>query len=434
VTVAGMGTVTAIEGGSSRANTNPDDARVRVAHASPDAPDVDVYVEGDRVIQGLSFRSVTDYLELSAGTYTVAITAAEDPDTVVFEGDLTLEEATDYTIAAIGELGEDTFRPEVLVDDNEELSDQIAQVRVLHASPDAPAVDVTAFDGQFAVFHGVEFGETTRYLALPAREDTFGIRPTDSTENVFQVDLELQGGTVYTLIAEGYLTPDDEPTDEGFGIVPATSAPRGPETARVRVGHLSPDAPAVDVYLGGDRVIEGLSFRSVTDYLEVPGGSYEAAITAAGDPDAEVFRGDLSLAAGTDYTVAAIGELGEETFRAAVLQDAGSVPEGRARVRLFHASPDAPDVDVTVNDAGTTLVDGLSFGESTNYLTFRPGRYELEVRPDSEGNDNPFDAEIEARLEPGTVYTAFVAGYFTVDDEPTDELFGPVIAAGEPRH
>ena len=42
-------------------------AMVRVAHFSPDAPAVDVYVNDDRVLSGVKYKTVSKYLELPAG-------------------------------------------------------------------------------------------------------------------------------------------------------------------------------------------------------------------------------------------------------------------------------------------------------------------------------------------------------------------------------
>ena len=81
-------------------------ANVRVAHLSPDAPNVDVSVDGDTVLEDVPYRAVSDYLELAPDTYTVMIAAAGDPDTVVFEDDLEIP-AGAFTIAALGELSEE---------------------------------------------------------------------------------------------------------------------------------------------------------------------------------------------------------------------------------------------------------------------------------------------------------------------------------------
>ena len=196
-------------------------ANVRVAHASPDAPNVDVYVDDERVLLDVPFRAVSDYLAVPEGARAVRITAAGDADTVAFDGELELA-ARDYTVAAIGELqGEDTeFRPVVLEDDNSEIGGDQARLRVLHASPDAPAVDVTAAGGDVVLFDGVPFGESG-YVEVESNDYTVQIRgDTESNDGevVADFDVSLNGGTVYTAIANGYLTPDDEPTDEDFTL------------------------------------------------------------------------------------------------------------------------------------------------------------------------------------------------------------------------
>jgi len=39
-----------------------DDAMVRIIHASPDAPAVDILVDGEKAVSGAEFKAVTDYL------------------------------------------------------------------------------------------------------------------------------------------------------------------------------------------------------------------------------------------------------------------------------------------------------------------------------------------------------------------------------------
>lgn len=413
--------------GDEEAEAGADDATVRVAHLSPDAPDVDVFVDGNEVFSGVAFRSVSGRLELAADTYTVTITAADDPDTVAFEGRVDLAADTDYTVAAIGELSEDTFRPALLVDDLDDLPEQVATVRVFHASPDAPAVDVTVDDDD-VLANDVAFGDSWFYRFVRAGTRRVQVRPEsrfNDADPVLETDVSIEGGRVYTVFAAGYLSPDDEPTGEAFGLVPAVDGdPPASDPARLRVAHASPDAPAVDVLVDGTAVLEGVSFGTITGRLEVQPGTYTVAITAAGDPETVVFEHEVTVDAGAAYTVTAFGELSEDAVRATTLVDDLDADRGAANVRVFHASPDAPAVDVTVNDAAATLVDALAFGTDSGYAEVHPGRYELEVRPDSERNDNPFDADFDAVLRPGRNYTVIASGYFTAGDEPTDEGFG----------
>jgi hypothetical protein len=153
----------------------------------------------------------------------VTITAAGDESTVAFEGDVTVEAGTSYTVAAIGELtSEDSeFRPLVLEDDVSDPGGDTARVRVVHASPDAPAVDVTVSASGDAIVDGAAFGDTAT-VEVPANDYTLQIRgDTESNDGdvVADFDVSLNGGTVYTAFAAGYLTPDDEPADESFDLL-----------------------------------------------------------------------------------------------------------------------------------------------------------------------------------------------------------------------
>ena len=91
-----------------------DEAFVRVVHASPDAPNVDVWVDGETVLTDVPFTAVSDYLTLPAGTYNVQVTATGSTDPVI-DADLTLEAGTSYTVAATGLLADITAT--VLIDD-----------------------------------------------------------------------------------------------------------------------------------------------------------------------------------------------------------------------------------------------------------------------------------------------------------------------------
>ena len=200
----------------------------------------------------------------------------------------------------------------------------------------------------------------------------------------------------------------------------------GDAMGMVRVAHLSPNAPNVDVYVDESAVLEDVSFSTVSGYLEVPAGDRQVEITAAGDEEASVFEGTVTVEADTAYTIAAVGEIGDDgdqPFQPQVLQDDLSEPgEGMARVRAVHTSPDAPAVDVTVASSGDALFDGVSYGQS-GAVEVPSGDYTLEIRGDTESNDGDVVADFDVSLAGGAVYTAFAAGYLSPYDAPADTPF-----------
>jgi Domain of unknown function (DUF4397) len=187
-------------------NTGPEgEARVRIVHASPDAPNVDVLLDDDEVLSDVPYLEASDYLEASAGEHNVKVNAAGTATTVI-ETDVTLAEGADYTVIAAGLAAEIT--PIVLLDDNSTPAAGNARVRAIHGAPGAPVVDVyvTApgadIETALPVLTGVEFGDVADYLEVPAGD--YQVRVTPAGTKVVAIDsgsLTLESGQVRTAIA-----------------------------------------------------------------------------------------------------------------------------------------------------------------------------------------------------------------------------------------
>ncbi len=415
-------------------------AMVRVAHMSPDAPNVDVYVDDSRVLSDVAFGTTSGYLEVGAGEHQVKITAAGDESTVVYDEPVTVAADTSYTIAAAGEISDgadEAFSPLVLEDDTSDPGSDTARLTLAHVSPDAPAVDVTAAGGDTVLFDGVAYSQSGS-VEVPAGDYTVQVRgDTDSNDGdvVAEFDVSLEGGETYTAFAAGYLTPDDEPADTAFDLRFAESMSMDDmsDPAMVRVAHMSPDAPNVDVYVDDSRVLSDVAFGAQSGYLDVPAGERQVKITAAGDESTVVYDEPLTVQPGTPYTVVAAGEISDgadEAFSPLVLEDDNSAPaNGKARLRVVHVSPDAPNVDVTASDGDVVLFDNVPYGASGT-TEVGAGTYEVEIRPDSEGNDADPAAEFpDTTLEAGQIYTAYAAGYLSPDDEPGSEGFDLLVTS-----
>ncbi|RWZ51296.1 DUF4397 domain-containing protein [Halobacillus fulvus] len=180
----------------------------------------------------------------------------------------------------------------------------------------------------------------------------------------------------------------------------------GGEMAMVRILHASPDAPAVDVYVNDEAVVEGAEFKAATDYLEVPAGEHTVDIYAAGTAeDGEpVISTTLTVEAGMAYTAAAINTL--ENLEVTALMDETEASEGMAKVRVGHFIPDAPAVDVGPI-GGDALFAGAEFPNVTDYAELEAGTYDLEVRT----TDGTQLIDLSGTtVEDGKVYSAFAVG------------------------
>ena len=175
-------------------------------------------------------------------------------------------------------------------------------------------------------------------------------------------DVLKAAGTVAVVGGLAGCADNGEPVEDEEGEAPTeepeeTQQEEEPEddVGAFRVAHTSPDAPNVDIYFDDQAVIEDLGFREVSPYEEVEPGSYQVQVTAADDPDTVVFDEEVEVEGGVTNTAVAFGEAAggpENEFQVEVLEDDISDPgEDMSRVRLFHASPDAEDVDIVVGEA-----------------------------------------------------------------------------------
>ena len=156
--------------------------------------------------------------------------------------------------------------------------------------------------------------------------------------------------------------------------------------ATVRVLHASPDAPAVDIYLDDTAVsaLTNVPFTTLSEYLDVPSGDHNVKVYATGTTTDPVIDVDVTLAAGTAYTIAATDAVASITPQ--VLVDDPSPDCDTAQVRVVHFSADAPAVDIA--PAGATpdeaVIKNLAYPDASDYVALPGGTYDLEVRPAGE--------------------------------------------------
>lgn len=187
---------------SPSASAQSSEAKLRVIHASPDAPAVDIYVNGSKAISNLAFKDVSPWASLPAGTYDVKVTAAGGTDAVI-QANLPLEGGKYYSVVATGKLANITAK--VFTDDFSPLDAGKARLRVVHASPDAPAVDVAVTGGPVLV-PNLAFPDASGNLAVDAGTYDVEVRAAGTTTAALSTPgLALEAGKLYTVYAVGLL-------------------------------------------------------------------------------------------------------------------------------------------------------------------------------------------------------------------------------------
>ncbi len=282
--------------------------RATVVHASPVAPEVTVLLctPGGLLancvqLGSFEFGETLGPAEAPAGDYVIRVAAGASPGTFT-EGDVVFTSATvtlpagaDLQVAAVTSTVNGDSPVSLVVLDGEGSADLFdvstgALLRAVHASPDAPAVDIVVND-DFAMpaASNLAYTQATDFLG-PLAADTYNIKvaAAGTSTAVLDVDAALDSGVSYTAIAydllgapiQAWLLVDDNR--------------RVATEAKLRIVHASPTAGNVDIYLlapgdqPGDAGVEpsfaDVPFGAETGFFGVPGGTYDVYVTPAGDP------------------------------------------------------------------------------------------------------------------------------------------------------
>ncbi len=187
--------------------------------------------------------------------------------------------------------------------------------------------------------------------------------------------------------------------------VPASAQARA--TAKLRVAHFSPDTPGVDVYLDGKQAVANIGFRTVTDYLSVPGGQHEVALRPSGAPATSppVLSGGAMLDGGKAYTIAGLGSRAQ-LHVGVFVDDVHAPPEGKANVRFVQAVVGTTSVKVSLG-RGQSPFGATKFGNATAYRAIAAGRYNVSLK-DAAGESLLRSTSVV--FSPGLTYTLAAIG------------------------
>jgi len=314
----------------------PGAVRAAVVHAAPNAPEVSVFVTAPNAdlaasapLGTFSFGETLGPVEVPAAEYQIRVTLGTSTTVVFDSGPLTLAAGSDLQIAAVTSTVSGDSPISLVVLDGEGAADLFdidtgADVRVVHNSPDAPAVDVVVNDDFGSpVVSGLTFSEFTPFLAVPADDYNFKVVDT-ATQGFVALDFDatLEAGTAYTVIANDFVSNIEQ-------LVLVDNNRRVATEAKLRIVHGSPSAGVVDIYLlepgclpeesCATAAFTDVPFGAETGFVGVPPGTYDVYVTPANVPETlAIAAPGVSVAASGIYTAIARDNTG----------GAGGVPLG----------------------------------------------------------------------------------------------------------
>jgi hypothetical protein len=185
----------------------------------------------------------------------------------------------------------------------------------------------------------------------------------------------------------------------------------------IRLAHLSPNTPAVDVYLysfsdpHAKLVLHHVAYGTVSPYMRVAPGEYTVAMRKPGASPASppVLSTAVHVVADHAYTVAGMGPA--NGIRLQILQDQIMTPKGKILIRVIQASLHQHLVSVTAGEQ--VLAHDLAFGQLTRYRVANPGTWTFRAAGGSEHTSRMI------KLVPNCIHTIVVlddSGHLKIDD------------------
>lgn len=180
-------------------------SKVRFLHSSPDLKNVDIYINGSRVLRDFTYKDNSSYLQLSPGKYQLDIYPAGEMVSTVISKKLIIEPGRMYT-AAIS--GASTKLRLTVFEDQPSTPIGETKVRFIHLSPDAPAVDIVSTNGD-PIFQDVSFRQASTYLGLVPMTVTMEARIAGTKNIVLTIpDVRLEPNNAYSVVAVGTVKGD----------------------------------------------------------------------------------------------------------------------------------------------------------------------------------------------------------------------------------
>jgi hypothetical protein len=280
-----------------------------------------------------------------------------------------------------------------------------AQVRVVHASADTGAVDVSVNGA--TVFQNIAFRAATSAAGLASGNSRIQVNPSGTATPAIDVTVPLMLGRDYFAIAAGN-SASGTPADQALSALLIEDEGNAPQAGNVklRVVHGAPGIPEVNIFVTAPEAalpsaptIQALAYRqsapaSGQRALEVTGGSYRIRAVVAGQTAIAFDSGAITLPSGADLLLIAIPSKDPASPIALLGVPKGvnafDVVDQRAQVRVGHFSPNTPTVDVYLRTPGAPLnannlvAPDVMFGMSSNFQSVIPGDYRASVALDTQ--------------------------------------------------
>jgi hypothetical protein len=442
-------------------------SRLEVIHNSADAAaeEVDVYLNGDLLIDDFAFRTTSGFVSVPAAMpLEIAVAGANSMSVseAIATFPVTLGSGKTYVVVANGIVSASGYSPAPgfnldIFDQAREEASMMSNTDVLvyHGATDAPAVDVEEVGaGAGIIIDDLAYNGFSDYLELGTADYVLQVQEGSANTPVAAFDAPLGtlglNGAAVTVLASGFLDPSMNSNGPAFGLY-ASVGVAGPlvqlpsSMSRLEVIHNSADAAAseVDVYLNGEMLIDNFAFRTTSGFIDAPAAMpLEIAVAGANSMSVSeaIATFPVTLGSGKTYVVVANGIVSASGYSPAPAFNLDIFDQGREEasvmgntdVLVYHGSTDAPTVDVAETGVGAgTIVNDLSYNMFDGYLELGTADYELTIQDETGSVDvATFGAPLATLGLDNAAITVVASGFLDPTMNSNGPAFGLFVSLG----
>jgi hypothetical protein len=437
-------------------------ARCQMIHNSADAALnlVDVYLNGDIVLNDFAFRTSTPFMHLPAGNQVEIAVAGSNSFNVseaYFVDTLEILSGETYTMVLNGVLNESLYSPALPLEwhvasgMNESVS-TAENVRFLfhHGVTDGQTVNIfetSNFSVPFA--EDLSFGDFSTNFELPIDDFVLTLlndEPTEQIESYLASFSSNFPGQIITVILSGFQNPtlnNNGPmwglwiaSENGGNLIPLQVVPSEPVFAEVQFLHNSADdlLSICDIYVNDELYVSNFAFRYVTPFMSLPAEvPLSIAITPPSSTSSSeaMYIQEIELVQGQKYLAAAHGILSLTGYNPAPafqfdFMDAArsfALISGNCDVLCVNGCTDISSADMTEILTSTDLCDNLPFRGFSEYTSFSAqSDYFIRVNNGAESVlFGEYDLPLSTWTQANKALTIFVSGFLN----PVNNSNGP---------
>lgn len=178
---------------------------IRFLHASPGAPTVDIYADGNLVFQNVAYNEISEYLPVGPGDMHIEVFPAGEHSNPLIDTNVNIPPSERITITIIGTPTDVSLLPIFLT--GEPITTDDGRIRFAHLSPLASNMSLTVEDGP--QFNDVAYTQVTDFETIAPGTYNLELRFAGEDEVLLKETLRVKERTAYTVYAVGLL--DGEP-------------------------------------------------------------------------------------------------------------------------------------------------------------------------------------------------------------------------------